>query len=352
MENHDHVALLHQFSIENKLYNLQRISQGLINDTFLVIDETGPKYILQQINTDVFPDVDGLMHNIGKALKFLDDPEYAKISLVSTHSGASYFRTPGNDCWRLMTYLNDSTAYNTTTHKEIAFEAGRIISKFHQLLQKAPINDFADTIPEFHNLELREKQFKEALDTCPPKLRNMAENAIDFTSATLMKLKAWDLENIPVRLCHNDTKLNNILFDKNSERALCLIDLDTLMKGYFHYDFGDAVRTVVNTAPEDEKEHDKITFDKGLFESFVNGLSTNATFLTEKEIDLLPYGVLVMPFLHGIRALTDYLNGNIYYKIAYENQNLDRALSLYDFTQKAFDEYPYMEKVVKQKIII
>jgi len=352
MENNDHVALLHKFSVEKEHYTFERISQGLINDTFLVIDETGPQYILQQINTAVFPNVDGLMQNIGKALEYLVSADYSQINLIKTLSGAWYYRTPGNDCWRLMTYLDKSTAYNTTTNKEIAYEAGAIIGKFHQLLQKAPLDDFVDPIPNFHSLELREKQFRDALDNCALILKKKAKNAIDFTCETLVKLREWDQENMTLRLCHNDTKLNNILFEKDTNKALCLIDLDTLMKGYFHYDFGDAVRTVVNTAAEDEQKHHKITFDKALFESFVNGLSSNAAFLTEKDRELLPFGVVLMPFLHGIRALTDYLNGNIYYKIAYENQNLDRALSLYDFAQKAMKEIPYIEKVIKQKIKI
>ncbi|MBT8183700.1 MAG: aminoglycoside phosphotransferase family protein [Eudoraea sp.] len=350
MENDHHVALLHKFSIEKKPYRLQPISQGLINDTFLVSDETGPHYILQQINTNVFPDVDGLMNNIGKALPYLTGPDYARISLIKTAKGAFYLRTKKNDCWRLMTYLDNCTAYNTTTDEKIAFEAGKIIGKFHQLLQQAPIHEFADTIPEFHSLELREYQFKKALDVSAIALKNKASGAIEFTHDTLRILKKWDQKDLPVRLCHNDTKLNNILFDKSSHKALCLIDLDTLMKGYFHFDFGDAVRTVVNTAAEDEKELGKITFEKDLFEAVIRGLSTNADFLTKKETELLPFGVLLMPFLHGIRALTDFLSGDIYYKIAYENQNLDRALSLYDFTAKAMDEYGYMEKLVRQNM--
>ena len=351
MENNEHVAILQKFSITKKPYLLQPINQGFINDTYLVLEAAKPQYILQRINTTVFPDIDGLMNNLGKALEYLDDTDYTKITLVKTLTGAFYYSTPGNDCWRLVTYIDKSTAYDTTTDNEIAFEAGRIIGKFHQLLQNAPMDEFVDTIPKFHDLLLRETQFKAALENSSVSLINRANSAINFTKEMLLKLKQWDQSNLLFRLCHNDTKLNNILFERDSNRALCLIDLDTLMKGYFHYDFGDAVRTIVNTAPEDEKEHDKITFDRDLFASFVIGLSTNAGFLTEKEIDLLPYGVVLMPFLHGLRALTDFLNGNVYYRTTYENQNLDRAQSLYNFTQKALDELPFMEKLVKEKFI-
>jgi len=122
------------------------------------------------------------------------------------------------------------------------------------------------------------------------------------------------------------------------------------MVGYFHYDFGDAVRTIVNTAKEDEQDHSKITFDKTLFEAFVNGLATHEKFLTETEVKTLAIGVVLMPFLHGIRALTDYLNNDIYYKVTYEYQNLDRCLSLFDFTQKAYKELDYMKKVVTENL--
>ena len=350
MENTDPLAILQNFDITSAAYTLNPINQGFINDTYLVIESDVPRYILQRINTAVFSNVDGLMNNLGKALDFLEAEDYAKISLVKTHSGTSFLKTPSAGCWRLMTYIGESTAYDTTTNLAVAFEAGRIIGKFHTLLQNAVLEDFVDVIPGFHNLELRENQYMKAIADAQPQLKEIAKKAIDFTQNALPRLKEMELTNAPVRICHNDTKLNNILFSKTTKKALCLIDLDTLMCGHFHYDFGDAVRTIVNTAPEDEKEHHKITFDKNLFEAFINGLSTNASFLTKTEIDQLAYGAILLPFLHGIRALTDFLNGNIYYKVAYENQNLDRALSLYDFTQKAMNAMPYMESVIRQKI--
>ena len=156
---------------------------------------------------------------------------------------------------------------------------------------------------------------------------------------------------LPVRLCHNDTKLNNILFSKTNNKALCLIDLDTLMKGYFFYDFGDAARTIANTAAEDEKDLNKITFNKELFSAFIDGLKNSTRFLSASELKTLPLGVVFMPFIHGLRALTDYLNGNIYYQVAYENQNLDRCLSLFNFAEKAYAEIDFISKEIKQLAI-
>ncbi len=350
MEKKGIKAILQNFSIGKKAYTAKPINQGFINDTYLVLDKAAPQFILQQINTGVFPNIQGLMSNVEKALDYLHDKDYTPITLVKTLGGASYFETSSSTCWRLMTYIAKSTAYDTTTEKKVAFEAGRIIGKFHELLQNAPVEDFVETIPQFHDLGLRENQFNAALKNTSSGLRERAEKAIIFTKEIVPKLKEWEQGDVPVRVCHNDTKLNNILFSKDTGKALCLIDLDTLMKGYFHYDFGDAVRTIVNTAPEDEKLHDKITFDRGLFEAFVDGLRMSEVSLTQKEKELLPFGAVLLPFLHGIRALTDFLNGNIYYKVAYENQNLDRCLSLFDFTNKALNEAHYMVKIINQKM--
>jgi Ser/Thr protein kinase RdoA (MazF antagonist) len=338
-------GILSNFDLVEKEYLLTPLHIGYINDTYLISEGENPKYILQRVNHTVFKDVDGLMGNIDNALKHLSADDYEKIELISTSFGKSYFED-ARGYWRLMTYLENSTSYNTTTSTEIAFEAGRVIGKFHLLLTDADIESYVDTIPQFHNLDLRERQFHEALTKADKTRLGAASRAISFAEKMLVQLKAFDASALPVRICHNDTKFNNVLFSKKTGTALCLIDLDTIMKGYFLYDFGDAVRTIVNTAPEDEQVLHRITFERALFESFVKGLAANGPFLNQQELDSLHLGAILMPFLHGIRALTDYLNNDIYYKVAYENQNLDRCLSLFDFTKKAFDEITYMKKII------
>ncbi|SHJ88404.1 phosphotransferase enzyme family protein [Pseudozobellia thermophila] len=344
--------LLRNFSVEEKKYTFRPITNGYINDTFLVFDGPTPKYILQRINHKVFENVAGLMNNVQDAFKHLNDDDYQSITLTETVNGSSYLSVENGEkaFWRVMTYIDGSTAYNTTEDPKVAFEAGKVIAKFNILLQKANTADYVDTIPQFHDLDLRKRQFEEALRSADPSKKETAKDALLFTNKVLAKLADLKFNGLPIRVCHNDTKLNNILFSKATKKALCLIDLDTLMRGYFLYDFGDAVRTIVNTAPEDEQDHGKIVFDKGLFDAFVDGLSANVPFLSKREIDTLPWGAVLMPFLHGIRALTDYLNGNIYYKIAYENQNLDRSLSLFAFTQKALDHFSYMTEVTQKKL--
>lgn len=339
-------AILNCFCVGKGDYDFRPINQGYINDTYLVLANSRPCYILQRVNHLVFKDIEGLMGNIRMALELLSDVDYEPIDLVGTPQGDPYCKTPEGEYWRLMSYIDQSFAYDITTDGKIAFEAGRILGKFHQLLQGAPVNDFADTIPRFHDLGLRKEQMENALAGAAPDKLIVAEGAIAFAKATFPKLRELQQARLPVRVCHNDTKLNNILFSKKSHKSLCFIDLDTLMKGYFYYDFGDAVRTVANTALEDERDLGKIAFDKGLFEKFVNGLGQSGLSLTSEELDLLPLGAVFMPFIHGLRALTDYLNNNIYYKVFYETQNLDRCLSLFDFAQKALVELPYMKSVI------
>lgn len=352
MGKHSHEELnkiLVHFQLEEKEYFFSGLDNGFINDTYLVSESDIPKYILQRINHGVFTNVEGLMGNVGNALKLLKADNYTQIKLVKSKLGKTYY-SDANGFWRMMTYIDGSTTYDTTNSAEIAFEAGRIIGKFHLLMAQADLKKYTDTIPKFHNLELRKMQFLAAFAKASDAKLKIASNAISFARKTLKTLEKMENKELPYRICHNDTKLNNILYSNETQKSLCLIDLDTLMKGHFHYDFGDAIRTIVNTAPEDEENHSKITFKKNLFEAFVSGLAQNDSFLTKEEIEALPYGAILLPFLHGIRALTDYLNDNIYYKVAYENQNLDRCLSLFAFTKRALDEVAFMHSAVSNNL--
>lgn len=341
--------ILKQFQLAPKEYSFGALHIGYINDTYLVSLNDRPQYILQRVNHAVFEDVDGLMGNVARALSYLSSENYSTIEVIRTREGKTYW-SDDTGYWRMMTYLEHSTTFNTTTSTEIAFEAGKIIGTFHCLLAPAKKDEFVDTIPDFHSLDLRENQFAHALSGATPTQKQLASQAIAFAHEMLQRLGTMSPQVVTTRICHNDTKLNNILFSIKDQKALCLIDLDTLMQGYFHYDFGDAIRTIVNTAPEDEQDHEKITFEQYLFEAFIKGIASNGPFLSATEIDALPYGAILLPFLHGIRALTDYLSGNIYYKVSYENQNLDRCLSLFDFTDKAFKNLDYMNRTIQRHL--
>lgn len=334
--------ILNHFKVENTNPSFQPITNGYINNTFLVFINNIPKFILQRINDSVFNNYDTLQHNIDTALLALEDSKYTRVEFIKTKNNNSLAKVNGT-VWRLMTYILESHTLNTTTEQKIAFEAGRIIGVFHNLLKSENINNYKDIISDFHYLPLRKEQFTEALYSADNSDKNTAKDAIEFALNTLPKFDNFYNTNIQLRLCHNDTKLNNILFNSDNE-ALCLIDLDTIMKGYFHYDFGDAIRTIVNPAPEDEKDFSKINFSDSQFKNFVKGLHKSNLKLSKTEIKFLPLATALMPFLHGIRALTDYLNKNKYYKVSYPEQNLDRCKSLFHFSKLAFKKQGFMKQ--------
>lgn len=342
--------ILNEFNLNGNSIQWTSLNSGLINDTYLVQEGDGRQYILQKININVFENALILMDNIQFALPILSADDYEQITFLSTRTGKNYF-IQNNEFWRMMTYIPNSTTYNTTTNPATAFEAGRIIGKFHQLLQDIDTAIFKDTLPQFHQLSHRKQEFQQALQTADTEKLTTAKAAITKAQHFITELHQLNTGGLPIRVCHNDTKLNNILFSKNSEKALCLIDLDTIMKGFFFYDFGDAIRTVVNTAAEDEQNHNLITFNTTLFTSFVDGLAKNSSFLSSAEKESLPLGAVFMPFIHGLRALTDYLNNNRYYKVTYKNQNLDRCLSLFNFAEKALDHKEFMQTYIQGKLV-
>jgi len=342
--------ILKHFDIESQKYTYKPLTNGLINDTYLVSIYEDPLYILQKINTAVFTEVDSLIHNIDLVLPKLASKDYEKVSLKKTRSGKTFYKSKKNDFWRLMTFVKNSKVYNTTTDPKVAFEAGRIIGLFHKLLAGFDPSHLEETLIDFHNISFRYSQFLEAKPKA--KLENIekAKAPIAFVKKYIPMLLVLQKVKLPVRVCHNDTKLNNILFS-NENKAMCLIDLDTIMPGYFLYDFGDAIRTIANKAPEDEINLELINFDQKIFESFIKGIAANGNILTKTEIDHLSLGAILLPFLHGIRALTDFLENNRYYKVKYENQNLDRCNSLFEFSRLAIENKDFMDRCIKEYLV-
>ncbi len=329
--------IMRHFAVSDSSFDFNPMTSGLINDTFLVLSSNTPLYVLQRINHEVFQNVSGLMDNMCRTLSVLKSEGYTQLNLIKTTT-ENYFHTSGADAighWRLMEFIEDTRTYNTAPNTTIAFEAGRIIGLFHLLLAQTDPDEFVETIARFHDLSYRDQQFQNALKSAESERMALAAPASSFAQETLLLLRSLKAQELPIRVCHNDTKLNNILFSKKTDKAFCLIDLDTLMPGYFLYDFGDAVRTIANTAVEDETNHEKITFDQDRFKAFLEGLARHGQFLTKNERNTLSIGIVLMPFLHGLRALTDYLENDTYYKVSYHNQNLDRAQSLFAFTKKA-----------------
>ncbi len=343
-------SILAHFRVSDNTYSFSVINQGYINDSYFVSFEGNKRYILQRVNNSVFKDVGGLMQNIEVALSYLHDTDYATIELVKTHENRSYTYSSERGYWRLFSYVPKSIAYATTSDTTVSFEGGKLLATFHQLLTKAPHHKFTTPLPKFHDLNWRRTQFDNAYkSTTAARIKN-AKSSIDFVYETFSLFTPLLIATIPKRICHNDAKLNNMLYDSVTKKALALIDLDTLMPGYFYYDFGDAVRTLVNASPEDETDLERITFNSNLFEAFLDGIASKGNLLSTEEISTLHLGVIYMPFIHGLRALTDYLEGNRYYKVAYENQNLDRCRSLFKFAALSLQQIDDVRAVIIKKL--
>ena len=340
--------IVSQFNIDISNITFKTIAQGYINDTFLVEKNSEPKYILQRINNNVFKNISGLHKNIEHSLSKLKAKDYSNISLLKTKTDKVYY-IHNNSFWRLMTFIPKSIAHNITSNPKIAFEAGRVIGRFHHLLKYENLNSYEDTFPNLNHLPFWAKEFHKTLELTNNKLKTKAKSEIDFAIKNLGRFDAFYAADLPKRICHNDTKLNNFLFDAN-DKGLCLIDLDTIMEGYFHYDFGDVVRTVVSEANEDEKDLSKIKFKTHLFEALINGISSNGSLLNRIEQDYLPISCALMPFMNGLRALSDYLNGNIHYKVSYPEQNLDRCKSLFQFARLAIDRQTDIKTIIDNKL--
>lgn len=337
-------VIVSQFNIDISNAMFKPITQGYINDTFIVEENAKAKYVLQRINSNVFNNVPGLHRNMKTVLKKLKASDYSELKLVKTKADQVYFEHD-DSFWRLMSFIPNGVAYNYTSNTKIAFEAGRLIGKFHQLLKDENVTNYEVTLPNLNYLPFRITEFQEALKNTSTSLKLNANLDIEFAKTHLSYFENFYKAKLPKRICHNDTKLNNLLFD-NNDTGLCLIDLDTIQEGYFHYDFGDLVRTVVSETNEDEKNLLKIKFNISLFKKLAEGVANSDTSLSKQEIKLLPISCALMPFMHGLRALTDYLNGNIYYKVSYPEQNLDRCRSLFQFTKLALKKQYEIKKII------
>lgn len=308
---------------------------GHINDTYLVASS---KYILQRINTSVFTKPDELMENIENVTAFLrkkleaagEDTERGTLTVVPTKSGKSYYQTADGNTFRVYRFIEGTKSIEDSKTDADLYEAGVGFGHFQKLLADFPVEKLHETIRDFHHTPKRIEALKRAVredragrgESVRGEIRFALEN-VGWADCVVRGMAEG---RIPVRVTHNDTKINNILFDRESGRAVCVVDLDTVMPGSALYDFGDALRIGGSSAAEDETDPDKVWFRVNAFEAFARGyLSEMKDALTDAEVELLPLSVKLMTYECGIRFLTDYLNGDTYFKTAREHHNLDRA---------------------------
>ena len=316
--------------------NIEPYGNGHINDTF-VTDSCD--YLIQRINTKVFKKPEELMENIEKVTSFLKekivkdggDPERETLTVVKTKDGENFYTVDKDNVYRVYKFVKNSKSIENSKTYEDLYCAGETFGHFQMLLDDYPAETLHETIQDFHNTPKRVEALKEAIkndiagraSSVQKEIEFSLKCADEFASVAVDELKKGTL---PLRVTHNDTKINNILFDESTSKAICVIDLDTVMPGSSLYDFGDALRMGASTGAEDETNLDLVNFDVEAFKSFTKGyLSQMKDKLSPKEIELLPFSAKLLTYECGIRFLTDYLNGDTYFKIHREHHNLDRA---------------------------
>lgn len=340
---------------------VQPFGAGHVHDTFRVRDTYGTSFLLQRINQAVFTNVAGMMRNIRRVTEHLqqkiitlpDAGSLTTFQLVLTADQQLFYQDSGGNNWRVLTFVERGTAYQRTPSVVIAQEAGRAFGQFQALLRDLPGEPLTETIPQFHHLANRLASFERVLaaDTVRRASQVLPEVAfVRQRAPELLSLHTLiDSKQIPLRITHNDTKLNNVLIDPVTYRARAVVDLDTVMPGSVLHDFGDAIRTVASTAAEDEADLDRVQFHLPYYEAFAKGyLAEAGAFLTAEEIAYLPLSARYMTFIMGVRMLTDYLAGDTYYKTAYPTHNLDRARNQFWLIEQMEVQHEAMEEVVRR----
>lgn len=352
-------------AINGTLVQQSPYGNGHINDTFLLRYETADhsekKYILQRMNHDIFRNPPLLMENIVHVTDHLrgiirsrgGDPERETLNVLKTRDGASFFRDSGDSYWRVFPFIERSVCLEKVRNAKDFYDSAVAFGSFQKMLADFPAGTLHETIPNFHNTSSRFRDFRAAVQSGDRERAALARTeiafALDRESETAVLTALLDAGALPLRVTHNDTKLNNILFDADTGKALCIIDLDTVMPGLSLYDFGDSIRFGASTGDEDEPDLDKVSLDLSLFEAFTKGyLEGCAGSLTAKEIEMLPMGAKLMTYECGIRFLADFLTGDTYFKVHRENHNLDRARTQFKLVADMEAKWDQMKAIVEK----
>jgi len=339
-----------KFEHKGEFDSYVELASGHINDTYLIKTKKKPFFVLQRINHGVFKDVPGLIENkvavsrhIQDKLKDLSKKKRKRrvLAFAKTNTGASYHKDEEGNYWNLMYFIDDSLTYETVSNEEIAYEGGRLMGQFLTLTSDFDVSKLIEVIPRFHDMSFRYMQFEEALKVASEERLNKAKEQIqlveDYKEEMHIIQGLKESGAIKTRVTHNDTKISNILFNTKN-KGLCVIDTDTVMPGIVHYDFGDAIRTICNTAAEDETNLDLVEFNVAYYKAYTEGfLKKMGDSISPLELQYLPLGAKTMIFIMALRFLTDYLNGDVYYKTKYPEHNFDRAKNQFKLI-KSFSE--------------
>ena len=361
------ITAFENFERGGSIVSVSPITAGLINATYLVETDKNEKYILQKINTFVFKNPDELMENIVGVTKHITekiveaggDYKRENLNFLPCAGGKYYFRDENNSAWRMYFYVDEALTYNKPKNDGTFRSAGQSFGRFMKLLADYPAGTLHETIKNFHYTPARYESFLKAAEADVKGRRADCETEIKFVTdrkADTHKLTDLIAQGVlPLRVTHNDTKLNNVLFDINTDKSICVIDLDTIMPGLSLYDFGDSIRSGANRAAEDEADLSKVGIDLKLFEAYVDGyLSETAESLCDAEIENLAFGAKLMTFECGIRFLTDYLEGDVYFRTTHPEHNIVRAKNQFRLVsdmEKHMDEMNAIVMKCKEKYI-
>ncbi|MDO5036353.1 MAG: aminoglycoside phosphotransferase family protein [Porphyromonas sp.] len=364
MTTNTYTPILAKFPITEEVIDVRPIGNGHINDTLGVTvrqpDGTEDiKYVLQRINHEIFTDVETLQKNIfavtehiRKHLQSANEPDVDRkvLTFIRTKEGEEYAEHEGG-YWRLSYFIPGSKSYDNVT-PELAEKAGEAFGDFHNMLSDLP-EPLGETIPNFHNMPFRLEELRTAVkEDRAGRVSEVQELLTELerrADAMCIQEKYSEEGKLVKRTTHCDTKVNNVLFDKESDECLCVIDLDTVMPGYVLSDIGDFIRTAVNTGAEDEEELSKVQVDMEIFKAFTRGYMVTAQkFLTPLEIQLLPYGGRLLTYMQAVRFLTDYLNGDTYYKTHKPKHNLIRTVAQFEFLLRLEEHQEEMDDFMKQ----
>jgi len=360
--NIDLIKIASQFRIVGKIKEVVPLGEGFINDTFIITTEgNSPKYILQRKNKKVFSPIPAMMENIKKVCDHIKvkvekkggDPMREAMTIVPANDGKLFFLDEEEEYWAVCLFIEDTIAYDAAETPELAYAGGKGIGKFQSLVSdlKEPLTDI---LPGFHNIRIRYEQWDAVLKKNPVGRKEKVKEEINWIENRREEMmEFWNLvENgtIPTRVSHNDTKINNILFDKIGE-VLCVIDLDTVLNSTVLNDFGDAIRFYTNTGKEDDTNLDNVSMNMEIFTAFAKGyLEEASSFLTKKEIEYLAFSAKYITYEQVLRFLMDYIDGDNYYKTKSEEHNLIRTRAQYKLLTSIEEQYDAMKKVVKKLV--
>ena len=358
--NIDLIKIASQFRIVGNIKEVVPLGEGFINDTFIINTEgNSPKYILQRKNKKVFSPIPAMMENIqkvcdhikAKIVKAGGDPMREAMTIIPANDGKLYFLDEEEEYWAVCLFIEDTIAYEAAETPELAYAGGKGIGKFQSLVSdlKDPLTDI---LPGFHNIRIRYEQWDAVIKKDPVGRKEKVQEEIEWIESRREEMwNFWNLvENgtIPTRVSHNDTKINNILFDKNGE-VLCVIDLDTVLNSTVLNDFGDAIRYYTNTGKEDDTNPKNVSMNMEIYTAFAKGyLEEAGSFLTQKEIEYLPFSAKYITYEQVLRFLMDYIDGENYYKTKSDDHNLIRTRAQYKLLTSIEEQYKTMKKVVKE----